>query len=104
MSLLLLLASTPSPTKDLTDPVDVSPGLIGFLATFALVVATVLLLIDMSRRVRRLRFRQRKAEAAARESAAQRAAAEGAAAQGAAAQGEGARPADDSRPPDGSQG
>ena len=58
--LLLLLASTPtpSPTSEELDPLTVSPGLIGFLATFAVAVATVLLVLDMTRRVRRLRFRE----------------------------------------------
>lgn len=45
--------------RNLNDPVDVSPGIWGFIATFALVIATVLLIIDMSRRVRRLRNRER---------------------------------------------
>jgi len=64
-----LLAATPAPTpgRDL-DPTTVSPGLIGFLATFAIVVATVLLMLDMVRRLRRLSFREdraRQQEAAA---------------------------------------
>lgn len=72
--LLLLLASTPTPTptSEELDPLTVSPGLIGFLATFAVAVATVLLVLDMTRRVRRLRFREdqqrlREEEAAAAE-------------------------------------
>ena len=36
---------------------EVGPGLIGFLATFAVVLVTVLLMLDMTRRLRRLRFR-----------------------------------------------
>lgn len=40
------------------DPNSVSPGLIGFLATFSVVVATILLLVNMSRRLRRLRYRE----------------------------------------------
>lgn len=40
------------------DPNSVSPGLIGFLATFGVVVATILLLVNMSRRLRRLRYRE----------------------------------------------
>lgn len=35
----------------------VTPTWVGFLITFALVVVTVLLIIDMSRRVRRTRYR-----------------------------------------------
>lgn len=40
------------------DPNSVSPGLIGFLATFGVVVATILLFVNMSRRLRRLRYRE----------------------------------------------
>lgn len=36
---------------------QVSPGVIGFFATFFLVVALVLLLVDFTRRQRRLRYR-----------------------------------------------
>lgn len=40
------------------DPNSVSPGLIGFLATFGVVVAAILLFVNMSRRLRRLRYRE----------------------------------------------
>ena len=60
-SLATVLAASPLPTpttpEDL-DPTTVSPGLIGFLVTFALAVATVLLLLDMVRRIRRLKYRE----------------------------------------------
>ncbi len=60
-SLAGVLAATPIPTpttpEDL-DPTTVSPGLIGFLVTFAIAVATVLLVLDMVRRIRRLRYRE----------------------------------------------
>ncbi len=60
-SLAGVLAATPLPTpttpEDL-DPTTVSPGLIGFLVTFAIAVATVLLVLDMVRRIRRLRYRE----------------------------------------------
>lgn len=36
---------------------EVSPGLVGFLATFAVVLVTILLMLDLTRRLRRLRFR-----------------------------------------------
>lgn len=36
---------------------EVGPGLVGFLATFAVAVVTVLLMLDMTRRLRRLRYR-----------------------------------------------
>lgn len=43
-----------------TTPEDsqVSPGLIGFLATFAVAVVVVLLLLDLVRRLRRLKYRE----------------------------------------------
>lgn len=62
-----LIAATPLPTPttpEELDPTSVSPGLIGFLVTFALAVATVLLLLDMVRRVRRLKYREQQAAAA----------------------------------------
>lgn len=75
-----VLASTPLPTPttpEELDPTTVSPGLIGFLVTFAIAVATVLLLLDMVRRVRRLKYREQQA-AAVEEREAERVAAEGA--------------------------
>ncbi len=62
-----LLAVTPLPsptTPEELDPTSVSPGLIGFLVTFAIAVATVLLLLDMVRRIRRLKYREQQAAAA----------------------------------------
>lgn len=40
------------------DPNTVTPGIVGFLATFGVAVAVVLLIIDMVRRVRRVNLRQ----------------------------------------------
>lgn len=60
LNVLAWLAATPSPSAsgvNLDDPAAVSPGLIGFLATFAVVIVTVFLIIDMSRRVRRINYR-----------------------------------------------
>lgn len=60
----MLRISLQNPTT--TDPGDlrpgleadqVSPGVIGFLVTFLLVVAVVLLILDLVRRQRRLRYR-----------------------------------------------
>jgi len=51
---------TPTPTPDLApgiDPNDVSPGLLGFLATFALVAMVIPLIISMNRHLRRARYR-----------------------------------------------
>ena len=47
---------TPSPSPMVTEDM-VTPGVIGFLATFFIAAATVLLVVDMSRRVRRVRYR-----------------------------------------------
>jgi hypothetical protein len=40
---------------DPTDPTQASPGIVGFLVTFALALATWLLLRSMTKRLRRLR-------------------------------------------------
>jgi hypothetical protein len=61
-SLLLRLATTPTPlpTPTLRDGISedqVTPGLLGFIMTAFFVVATALLIIDMVRRIRRVRYR-----------------------------------------------
>lgn len=63
MNYLLNLASAVSPTPDQEDglrpgldPSQVTPGLLGFLATLVLVVAVIFLVRDMSRRIRRVRY------------------------------------------------
>ena len=57
--IVFLADPTPSPTPgEFTgDENAVTPGVIGFVATAFVSVVTVLLLIDMTRRVRRLRYR-----------------------------------------------
>jgi hypothetical protein len=50
---LLLAAPSPSDGQELNS-VTVSPGLPGFFATFVLAVVIVLLVVDMTRRVRRV--------------------------------------------------
>lgn len=40
------------------DPNLVTPGVIGFFAMFLIAVATVFLIIDMVRRIRRSRYRE----------------------------------------------
>ncbi len=47
---------TPSPAPDY-NPDTVTPGLVGFGITFLIAVAVVLLIIDMVRRIRRVRYR-----------------------------------------------
>ncbi|SDZ35666.1 hypothetical protein [Herbiconiux ginsengi] len=39
------------------DPDTVTPGIIGFIVTFLVAIVTVLLIIDMVRRVRRVNYR-----------------------------------------------
>jgi hypothetical protein len=43
--------------KPMFDPNSVTPGVIGFLATFAIIAVVVLLATDMVRRVRRTQYR-----------------------------------------------
>lgn len=75
-SLLLALATTPAPapTPSLRPGLSqdqVTPGLLGFLLTAFIVVLTALLIVDMVRRIRRVRYRaQVEEERAAAEAAA----------------------------------
>jgi len=48
---------TPGPGEFTGDENAVTPGVVGFLATAFIAVAAVLLIIDMNRRVRRVRYR-----------------------------------------------
>ncbi|CAN5335109.1 hypothetical protein BH09ACT5_BH09ACT5_18920 [soil metagenome] len=48
---------TPAPGEFTGDENAVTPGVIGFVATFFIAAVTVLLLVDMTRRVRRVRYR-----------------------------------------------
>ena len=54
---LVALAQSPAPTEDIEypDPVLVTPGTIGFLVTFFIVVAAIFLIRDALKRVRRVR-------------------------------------------------
>lgn len=40
------------------NPVMVTPGVIGFIATFGVAIASLLLILDMVRRVRKVRYRE----------------------------------------------
>lgn len=53
-----ILAVTPSPSPS-TDPANTfySPGTIGFIATFGMAIGATLLIFDLVRRVRRVRYR-----------------------------------------------
>lgn len=49
---------TPTPVPEYTgDENLVTPGVIGFVAIFLIALATVLLVLDMTRRIRRVRYR-----------------------------------------------
>ena len=71
-----ILAATPSPSPS-TDPANTfySPGTIGFIATFGMALGATLLIFDLVRRVRRVRYRaeiQEKLDAEAAGSGAKR--------------------------------
>lgn len=52
------LAATPSPSPTSTVPdVDVTPGVAGFIAIAVVAIVTILLVVDMTRRIRRTRYR-----------------------------------------------
>jgi hypothetical protein len=53
-----ILAATPTPSGS-ADPANTfySPGTVGFIATFGVTAAAILLIFDMVRRVRRVRYR-----------------------------------------------
>lgn len=52
------LAATPTPTPSGTPDDDlVTPGVAGFVVTFLVALAAVLLALDMVRRIRRVRYR-----------------------------------------------
>lgn len=56
-------AATPSPTPSSGPSADqVTPGVVGFVVTFLVAVAAVLLALDMTRRIRRVRYRAEIAE------------------------------------------
>jgi capsular polysaccharide biosynthesis protein len=52
----LLRFATPAPDETI-DPNIVTPGVIGFILTIALAIAVVLLIVDMTRRIRRINYR-----------------------------------------------
>ena len=60
----ILWLATPEPTPAPTmpayegDPNLITPGVVGFAVTAFIAIATVLLIIDMNRRVRRVRYRE----------------------------------------------
>lgn len=57
MNLLELLSETSSPAEVIIDDTWYSPGVVGFVATFGLGAAALLLVGDLVRRIRRVRYR-----------------------------------------------
>jgi hypothetical protein len=55
-NLLFWLASE-APSDIVIDDTWYSPGVVGFLATFGVAGAAILIIFDMTRRVRRVRYR-----------------------------------------------
>lgn len=56
MRFLILAASSPTPSADPANTYY-SPGTLGFIATFFMASISVLLIFDLVRRVRRVRYR-----------------------------------------------
>jgi hypothetical protein len=52
-----VLAATPTPTPGF-DQTTVTPGVAGFLITFGVAAVVLLLALDMTRRIRRTRYRE----------------------------------------------
>lgn len=57
MKLLMILSETPAPGDVVIDDTWYSPGVVGFVATFGMAAAAILLIFDLVRRVRRVRYR-----------------------------------------------
>jgi hypothetical protein len=53
------LTDTPMPTPTMTvAPELVTPGFVGFAAVVVILIAVILLILDMNRRIRRVRYRE----------------------------------------------
>lgn len=62
-SIAAVATPTPAPTPSLReglDPLDVSPGVLGFLVTFVIAGVLILLGLSMTKRLRRIRHRAEK--------------------------------------------
>ena len=57
MSLLFSLEGNPLIPAIEVDPNSVTPGVVGFLATLFVAMGVVVIIVDMTRRVRRVRYR-----------------------------------------------
>ncbi|WP_243696172.1 hypothetical protein [Labedella phragmitis] len=60
--LAALAEVTPTPSPASYDTDQVTPGVVGFVVTFALAILVILLVLDMVRRVRRVNYRAQIAE------------------------------------------
>ena len=57
MKLVAILSETTAPGEVIIDDTWYSPGVVGFLATFGLAAASLLIIWDLVRRIRRVRYR-----------------------------------------------
>jgi hypothetical protein len=62
MKLFAILSETTTPGEVIIDDTWYSPGVVGFLATFGLAAASLLIIWDLVRRIRRVRYRAEIAE------------------------------------------
>jgi hypothetical protein len=57
MNQLVVWLATEAPSDVVIDDTWYSPGVVGFLATFGVAAAAIFIIFDMTRRVRRVRYR-----------------------------------------------
>ena len=57
MNRLVVWLATEAPSDVVIDDTWYSPGVVGFLATFGVATAAIFIIFDMTRRVRRVRYR-----------------------------------------------
>jgi Ni/Fe-hydrogenase subunit HybB-like protein len=57
MKLLKIYSETSTPGEVIIDDTWYSPGVVGFLATFGLAAVSLLIIWDLVRRIRRVRYR-----------------------------------------------
>lgn len=57
MNQLVVWLATEAPSDVVIDDTWYSPGVVGFLATFGMAAAAIFIIFDMTRRVRRVRYR-----------------------------------------------
>jgi hypothetical protein len=57
MNRLVVWLATEAPSDVVIDDTWYSPGVVGFLATFGVAAAAIFIIFDMTRRVRRVRYR-----------------------------------------------